>query len=76
MMGITEQLDVRKTVCPLTVITVLRKIKTMNPGDSMEVLIAGEEGVKSITKEMSKKGHQFETETFPNGEYKLLITLR
>ena len=68
-----EELDIRGLVCPMTVIKVLQRVKSLKTDAILIVLTDSETATKSIPKEMAKKELDCEVENISPGEWKLTI---
>ena len=70
------ELDIRGLTCPMTVIKVLQKVKTIEKGNTLIVLTDAETATNSVPKEMKKKGLDCLVENISPGEWKMEITKR
>ena len=69
------ELDIRGLTCPMTVIKVLQKVKTLEE-ETLIVLTDAETATNSVPKEMKKKGLDCLVENTSPGEWKMEITKR
>ena len=72
----TSDLDIRGLTCPMTVIKVLQKVKTLTEGGTLVVLTDAETATNSIPKEMKKKGLDCNVEHTGPGGWKIEISKR
>ena len=69
----TSDLDIRGLTCPMTVIKVLQKVRTLEDYDKMVVITDAETATNSIPKEMHKKGLGCSVQNISPGEWKIEI---
>jgi len=72
-----ETLDVRGEVCPYPDVKTQRKVKSMKPGQVLEVLVDYPLSVERIPRSMQKMGHEvLKVEKIGESEWRLLIRVR
>lgn len=74
MVDVTETLDVRGEVCPYPDVKSKRKIKKMNAGDVLEILVDYPLSAERIPEVMKSKGHEIlSNEKITDSEWRILV---
>ena len=68
-----EQLDARRLLCPMPVIRTQDRIKTMQPGERLEVICTDPGALHDIPAWCRINGHRFIESVEADGEYYLLL---
>ena len=73
----TEVLDVRGEVCPYPDVKTQKKVKSMKPGEILEVLIDYPLSAERIPRSMEKMGHKIlKLEKTGESEWRILIKIK
>lgn len=73
----TETLDVRGEVCPYPDVMTQKKVKSMKPGDILEVLVDYPRSAEFIPKSMSRLGHEvLKVEKTGPSQWRILIKVK
>ena len=72
-----ETLDVRGEVCPYPDVKSMRKVKKMNSGEVLEILLDYPLSAEKIPRSMEKKGHEvLSVDKVGDSEWKILIKVK
>lgn len=66
--------DARGLACPLPVVNTKNEMKTMNEGETVEVLVDNEIAVQNLTKFANVRNHGVQSEKIADNEYRVVIT--
>lgn len=73
----TQSLDVRGEVCPYPDVMTQKKVKSMKPGEILEVLIDYPLSAERIPESMKKMGHEvLKVDKIGSSEWKILIKIK
>lgn len=67
--------DARGLACPLPVVNTKNEMKTMNEGETVEVLVDNEIAVQNLTKFANVRNHGVQSEKTADNEYRVVITV-
>lgn len=71
----TEQLDLRGTLCPLNFVKTKLKLEEMAEGQFLEVILDDGEPMRNVPRSIKQEGHKIvNVERLDNGCYKLTIS--
>lgn len=74
MVDVTDTLDVRGEVCPYPDVKSKRKIKKMNSGEVLEILVDYPLSAERIPETMKSKGHELlSVDKISDSEWKILV---
>jgi len=69
-----NKLDIRGEECPITFVKTSVALHKMQKGESLEVLLCGEEPLKNIPPALEKEGHKIlSIEHIAGAEYRMLV---
>jgi TusA-related sulfurtransferase len=67
-------LDITRETCPMTFVRVRLSLDRLAPGDTLEVLLKGEEPRRNVPRTAREQGHEVLEETaLPDGVTRLLL---
>lgn len=70
-------IDITREVCPMTWVRVKLRLETLEPGDTLEVLLKGDEPLRNLPRNARDEGHLVRSlDTMDDGTTKLVIELR
>jgi TusA-related sulfurtransferase len=73
----TQSLDVRGEVCPYPDVMTQRKVKSMKPGEILEVLVDYPLSAERIPESVKKMGHEvLKVDKTGTSEWKILIKIK
>jgi len=73
----TERLDVRGEVCPYPDVITQKKVKSMRPGEILEVLVDYPLSAERIPESVKKMGHEvLKVEKTGSSEWRILIKIK
>ncbi len=74
MQGITRELDITRDVCPMTFVRTRLALDKMAPGETLLVILKGQEPLSNVPRTAMEQGHQvLSLETDQDGVGRLLI---
>jgi TusA-related sulfurtransferase len=56
--AITHRLDITRDVCPMTFVKTKLYLERMNPGETVEIRLTGEEPLANVPRSVAEHGHQ------------------
>jgi tRNA 2-thiouridine synthesizing protein A len=67
-------LDITAEVCPMTYVRTKLKLESLGPGETLEVLMRGEEPVKNVPRSAREEGHEvLSLDPAPGGTWRLVL---
>ena len=74
MQDITREIDITGDVCPMTFVRTRLALDRMAPGETLLVILKGEEPLKNVPRTATEQGHEvLSLETGSGGISRLLI---
>ena len=74
MQDVTRQIDITRDVCPMTFVRTRLALDRMAPGETLLVLLKGEEPLRNVPRTTAEQGHEgLSLETDADGVGHLLI---
>ncbi|HEY4173108.1 MAG TPA: sulfurtransferase TusA family protein [Rhodopila sp.] len=74
MQDVTRRIDITRDVCPMTFVRTRLALDRMAPGETLLVLLKGEEPLRNVPRTATEQGHEvLSLETDANGITQLLI---
>lgn len=69
--------DITREVCPMTWVRVKLRLETLEPGDTLEVLLKGDEPLRNLPRNARDEGHLVRSlDALGDGTARLVIELR
>lgn len=53
-----ERIDITREVCPMTYVRVKLRLEVLQPGQTLEVLLRGDEPLRNVPRSASAEGHE------------------
>lgn len=70
-------IDITTQVCPMTWVRVKLKLESLETGDTLEVLLKGDEPLRNLPRNAAEDGHVVRSlEVQPDGTSKLVLEVR
>lgn len=70
-------IDITTQVCPMTWVRVKLKLESLETGDTLEVLLKGDEPLRNLPRNAAEEGHVVRSlEAQPDGTSKLVLEVR
>ncbi|WP_158925267.1 sulfurtransferase TusA family protein [Acidisphaera sp. S103] len=74
MQDVTRQIDITRDVCPMTFVRTRLALDKMAPGETLLVMLKGEEPLRNVPRTATEQGHEvLSLETDADGISRLLI---
>lgn len=74
MQDVTRQIDITRDVCPMTFVRTRLALDRMAPGETLLVILKGEEPLSNVPRTATEQGHKvLALETDAGGTSRLLI---
>jgi tRNA 2-thiouridine synthesizing protein A len=74
MQKVTRRLDITRDVCPMTFVRTRLALDSMTPGETLLVMLKGEEPLQNVPRTATEQGHEvLSLETGADGISRLLI---
>jgi tRNA 2-thiouridine synthesizing protein A len=70
-------IDITREVCPMTWVRVKLRLEMLQPGDTLEVLLTGDEPLRNLPRNVRDEGHHVRSlERLDDGTARLVVELR
>lgn len=69
-----ERIDITREVCPMTYVRVKLRLEVLQPGQTLEVLLRGDEPLRNVPRSASAEGHEvLSVEQLEGGTARLVL---
>ena len=58
MQDVTRQIDITRDVCPMTFVRTRLALDKMAPGETLLVMLKGEEPLRNVPRTVTEQGHE------------------
>jgi len=74
MQDVTREIDITRDVCPMTFVRTRLALDRMAPGETLRVILKGEEPLRNVPRTATEQGHEvLAVEAGSDGISRLLI---